>query len=97
VQTHVKVRNVARNPRVAVAISDADNPSRSIQVRGRVRDVTTAGAVEHIEMLAQKYLGGPYPWYGGRDQVRVILVIEPERISGVGSARAAEEPVSDAM
>lgn len=34
-----------------------------------------------VEALAQKYLGGPYPWFGGRDQVRVIYVIRPDRIS----------------
>lgn len=83
VQTHVKVRNVARDPRVAVAISDPENPSRYAQVRGRVLSVTTEGAVEHIEMLAQKYLGKPYPWYGGRGQVRVIITIAPEKINGM--------------
>jgi PPOX class probable F420-dependent enzyme len=82
VQTHVKTRNIARDPRVAVAISDAKNPSRYFQLRGRVIAVTTEGAGEHIERLAQKYLGGPYPWFGGRDQVRVIIVIAPEKISG---------------
>jgi hypothetical protein len=45
--------------------------------------VRTEGAAEHIEQLAQRYLGGPYPWYGGRDQVRVLFVIEPERVTGV--------------
>ena len=84
VQGHVKVRNIARDPRVAVAIADPESPSRYIQVRGRVREVTTEGAVEHIKKLAQKYLGTPYPWYGDRDQVRVIIVIEPERISSMG-------------
>ena len=84
VQGHVKVRNIARDPRVAVAISDAETPSRYVQVRGRVREVTTEGAVDHIEMLARRYLGTPYPWYGGCDQVRVIIVIEPERISSMG-------------
>ncbi len=29
-----------------------------------------------------KYTGEPYPWYGGRDQVRVILTIEAHKISG---------------
>lgn len=84
VQGHVKTRNIERDPRVAVAISDPDNPSRYFQVRGRVLDVTTEGAVDHIEMLAQKYLGTPYPWFGGRDQVRVIFVIKPEKISSMG-------------
>jgi len=84
VQGYVKIRNIARDPRVAVAISAPDNPSRYFQVRGRVVDVTTNGAADHIEKLAQKYLGTPYPWYGGRDQVRVIIVIEPEKVSGMG-------------
>ena len=84
VQTHVKVRNLRRDPRVALAVSDPGNPSRYVQLRGRVVELTTDGAVDHIEKLAQRYLGGPYPWYGGRDQERVILVIEPERITGTG-------------
>jgi PPOX class probable F420-dependent enzyme len=84
VQGHLKVRNVERDPRVAVAISDPNKPSRYVQVRGRVIDVTTEGAREHIEKLAQRYLGGPYPWYGGRDQTRVIITIEASAISGNG-------------
>jgi PPOX class probable F420-dependent enzyme len=84
VQGHVKVKNLVRDPRVAVAISDLSTPSRYVQVRGRVVDITTEGAVAHIEHLAQRYLGRPYPWYGGRDQVRVILTIAPETISRMG-------------
>jgi PPOX class probable F420-dependent enzyme len=82
VQSHVKTGNIDRDPRVAVAISHPDDPSRYFQVRGRVREVTTDGAADHIETLAKKYLGKPYPWYGGRDQVRVIFVIEADRIIG---------------
>jgi PPOX class probable F420-dependent enzyme len=84
VQSHLKTRNIERDPRVAVAVSDPDDPARYVQVRGRVLDVTTDGAADHIELLAHKYLGGPYPWYGGREQVRVIFVIEAEKISAVG-------------
>jgi PPOX class probable F420-dependent enzyme len=81
VQGYVKIRNIKRDPRVAIAISAPGNPSRYVQVRGRVVAVTTDGAADHIEMLAQKYLGTPYPWYEGRDQVRVIIVIAPEKVS----------------
>ena len=84
VQGHVKVRNITRDPRVALAIADLDAPSRYVQVRGRVLEVTTDGAVDHIEMLARRYLGTPYPWYGGRNQVRVLIIIEPERTSSMG-------------
>ena len=81
---YVKVKNIARDPRVAVAIADPDNAARYFQVRGRVIDVTIEGAVEHIEQFSQKYLGTPYPWFGGRQQVRVIIVIEAESVSGMG-------------
>ncbi|MGR6319892.1 PPOX class F420-dependent oxidoreductase [Micromonospora soli] len=84
VQGFQKVRNVARDPRVAVAIADPENPSRYIAVRGRVLDLTEHGATEHIDQLSQKYLGRPYPWFGGRDQTRVIMKIEAERISSPG-------------
>lgn len=84
VQGYVKMKNIERDPRVAVAISDPANPSRYFQVRGRVVNFTTEGGAEHIEMLAQKYLGTPYPWYGGRNQVRVIMTIVPESVSSMG-------------
>ncbi|MBU3061891.1 TIGR03618 family F420-dependent PPOX class oxidoreductase [Nocardia sp. NEAU-G5] len=83
VLTHVKTKNIQRDPRVALTVTDPEQQRRYFQVRGRVQEVRKEGANEHIEKLAQRYLGGPYPWYGGRDQVRVMFVIEPERISGI--------------
>jgi PPOX class probable F420-dependent enzyme len=80
VQTHQKMRNIARDSRVSVAVCDASDPTRYYAVRGRVTNITTEGGAEHIELLAQRYTGGPYQWYGGRDQVRVILTITANRI-----------------
>jgi hypothetical protein len=81
VRGHQKMRNIERDPRVALNIADPRTPSRYYAVRGRVLDVTTDGAEEHIEKLAQRYLGRPYPWFGGRDQVRLLLTIEAERVN----------------
>jgi PPOX class probable F420-dependent enzyme len=80
VQTHLKMKNIARDPRVAVAICDASNPASYFAIRGRVVKHTTDGGAEHIEALSQRYIGKPYAWYGGRDQVRVILTIEADKI-----------------
>jgi len=84
VDGYQKVRNIDRDPRVAVSVSDPANASRYFTVRGRVTNSTTDGGAEHIEALAQRYLDGPYPWYGGRDQVRVILTITADRIHSMG-------------
>jgi PPOX class probable F420-dependent enzyme len=84
VQGFQKVRNMQRDPRVAVAVSDPANPSRYFHVRGEVVEITAEGGVEHIEKLARRYLGTPYPWYGGRDQVRLVVKIRPDKVSRTG-------------
>ena len=84
VQGHQKVKNVERDPRVAVNVCDASRPSRYYTIRGQVVGISAEGAAAHIEALAERYLGAPYPWYGGRDQVRLILTIRADRVSGMG-------------
>lgn len=84
VQTHQKVRNVTRDPRVALTVSDPARPSRYTEVRGRVTEMTPTGAADHIEALAQRYLGRPYPWFGGRDQQRLLLIIAVDRLRSQG-------------
>jgi PPOX class probable F420-dependent enzyme len=81
VDGHQKVRNVRRDPRVALNVADPGDPSRYFEVRGRVVDVTEDGAREHIDELSQRYLGRPYPWFGGTDQVRLLVRIDPEKVT----------------
>ena len=81
VRGHQKVRNIERDPRGALTVADPANPQRYFQVRGRVVGVTQEGAADHIESLSQRYLGKAYPWFGGRDQVRLLVTIEPDRVS----------------
>ncbi len=79
-----KIRNLRRDGRVTLNVVDADQLARYFRIRGRVVSINTEGGVDHIEALSQRYTGGPYAWYGGRDQVRVIVTIEAEQVAGIG-------------
>jgi PPOX class probable F420-dependent enzyme len=76
-----KARNLARDPRVAVNVVDPDQPARYWGVRGRVVESTTEGGAEHIEELSQRYLGRPYPNFGGVAGQRRILRIAVDSVS----------------
>ena len=76
-----KPRNVRRDPRVAVSITQQDNPYSTASIRGRVVEITREGADAHIDQLAKKYLGQDrYPFRSAEEQ-RLILVIEPEHVN----------------
>src|SRR5207253_10231444 len=67
-----KDRNLRRDPRVALAIIDPENPYRYMEIRGRVGEITEDGAAEHINKMAKKYLDvDKYP-YSQPGEVRVI-------------------------
>jgi len=72
-----KDRNLQRDPRISLCITDPENPYRYLEIRGRVVEVTEQGADDHIDKMAKKYLGqDKYPWRRG--EVRIIFKIEPE-------------------
>lgn len=77
----VKQKNAKRNPKIALSIADASDQYEKVIVRGEVVEQTTRGADEHIDKLAQKYLGGKtYPWRKP-GMKRVLLKIRADHIS----------------
>lgn len=79
----VKDRNMRADSRVALSITDPDNPYRSIAIRGKVVEITEEGADAHIDKMAKKYLGrDKYP-NRAPDEVRVLYYIEPERVAAM--------------
>jgi PPOX class probable F420-dependent enzyme len=80
VKGHQKLRNVERDPRVAVSVLDPDDPATYWSLRGTVVEAGGDGADEHIERLARRYTGGPYRPYRDGPQVRVLLRIRVDRI-----------------
>ncbi len=79
-----KDKNIQRDPRVSITLIDPDNPYRYLEIRGRVVATTEQGAKDHIDKMAKKYLGvEKYP-YAQPGEVRMLLRIQPERVSSMG-------------
>jgi PPOX class probable F420-dependent enzyme len=76
----IKHKNVSRDPRVAISVSDQNNPYNMVSIRGRVIQQISEGADEHTDRLAKKYLGmDKYP-YRSPNEKRVLLKIKPEKV-----------------
>jgi PPOX class probable F420-dependent enzyme len=79
-----KDKNMRRDPRVAIAIIDPENPYRYVEIRGRVAEIVEQGADAHIDKMAKKYLGvDKYP-YRQASETRVMFKIKPEHTSTMG-------------
>ena len=70
-----KARNLSRDPRVSISMTDARQPNLMAQVRGRVCErVEGDEAWRIIDRMSHKYIGQPYPLR----EDRVVFLIEPE-------------------
>ena len=75
-----KTKNLRRDPRVALAVWNAENPYQQAMIRGRVVEMTSAGADALIDRFAKKYLGvEKYP-FAQPGEKRVTVKILPESI-----------------
>jgi PPOX class probable F420-dependent enzyme len=76
----LKQKNISRDGRIAISVTDQNNPYHMVTVRGRVVEQTTEGADKHIDKLAKKYLGvDNYPLHSPSEK-RIILKVKPERV-----------------
>lgn len=74
-----KHRNLLRDPRVAVSITDPADPYRSLEIRGVARIDDDRGHA-FARQLSQKYLQrDPTPEENPPQSERVVVMIEPER------------------
>lgn len=75
-----KEQNIQRNPKVGISVVDPDDPYRYVSVRGTAT-LTEEGAVDHINTLAQRYMGvDEYPNLGQESGPRVIVRISTDHV-----------------
>jgi PPOX class probable F420-dependent enzyme len=81
VKGRLKERNLRRDPRASITVFDHDNPYLYFEARGPV-SFTEEGGFQLINDLSHKYTGGDYTGDEGTDNVRVIVRLTPEKLSG---------------
>jgi PPOX class probable F420-dependent enzyme len=79
----VKYRNLSRDPRIAISVTDRNDDYRTVVIRGRA-ELIDEGAEEHIDRLAKKYRGvDRYPNRQPGEQ-RVTVRVVPQIIQRRG-------------
>jgi PPOX class probable F420-dependent enzyme len=82
-QSRAWIKNLKRNPNVALTIYDHERPYRRVTVIGKAIDITTQGGEESIDKLSLKYSGRPYPAHEPNNP-RTIVRIRPETVTAMG-------------
>jgi nitroimidazol reductase NimA-like FMN-containing flavoprotein (pyridoxamine 5'-phosphate oxidase superfamily) len=76
----IGLRNLKRDPRVAISITDIEDPYRSVLVRGLVVEMRgEPGAGEWLKQRAFQYTGQAYP--DPIPDAGTLVVVEPDRVA----------------
>ena len=75
----LKPKNLERDNRVAISVTNSDNPYESLTIRGRA-EISEEGADEHINALAKRYLGADEYPYRQPGEERIVVRVTPEKV-----------------
>jgi PPOX class probable F420-dependent enzyme len=71
----LKARNMEHDARVAISITDHDDPYQTAQLRGRLKEVRDAEAAHALaDTLALRYTGEPFPYKPPTSRMYVVEV-----------------------
>jgi PPOX class probable F420-dependent enzyme len=79
-----KEQHIRRDPRVSVVVLPAENQQAGYVSVSGTAEIVEEGAYDHIDKMAQKYLGqDKYPYLQPGEQ-RVIVKVTPELVDSQG-------------
>ena len=97
-----KEKNMRSDPRATVLAYRLDNPLRSVEVRGRVVEMTEVGALAHLDRLSEAYTGLT-PYFGkcvpvelAERETPVLCRIEPMYVVTLDAGKPSrKQPVGN--
>jgi PPOX class probable F420-dependent enzyme len=78
-----KPKNLRRDPRITISVQDRNDPQSYMVFHGRA-SVTEAGADEHIDKLAKRFLGADKYPFRQPGEKRLVVRVKVDRIGGYG-------------
>lgn len=79
----IKPRNLRRDPRVVIAVQDRNDPQSHMVIHGKA-SVSEAGADDHIDKLAKRFLGADKYPFRRPGEKRLVVRTKVDRIGGYG-------------
>ena len=70
-----KAKDMRRDPRVGLSVTDVANPYRMAAVQGRVVEVRPDDECRYMDPISIKYTGAPFP-LRGPDRVCFVIAVE---------------------
>jgi hypothetical protein len=81
---------------VTLLCYDPRQPLRYLEVRGTAVEMTEAGAIEHLDALASKYVGRPVRYFGdvipasfAETEIPVLCLILPTHVVALDATAGA--------
>jgi len=79
----LKPKNLRRDHRVIISVQDRSDPQSYMVFHGKA-SVTEAGADEHIDKLAKRFLGADKYPFRRPGEKRLVVRVKVDRIGGYG-------------
>ena len=79
-----KYRNLKRDKRIAVSITDPSNPYRYLELRGELAFVEPDNEISFVSRLAKKYTNSDRFLYHKEGDQRVVVYVRPTYVTSMG-------------
>jgi PPOX class probable F420-dependent enzyme len=79
----LKPKNLRRDPHIMISVQDRNDPQSYMVLHGTA-SVTEAGADEHIDKLAKRFLGADKYPFRQPGEKRLVVRVKVDRIGGYG-------------